>query len=87
MWGGRGSQRAVSRLIFGQNVLTAAKFLTQVGHFLSERRVLFLQESRADGDLVLFQPASITGAFSRDVVLSAPYPVSVVLRGDGERSK
>lgn len=85
MWGGRGSQRAVSRLVFGQNVLTAAEFLPQVGHFLSERPVLFLQKSRTDGDLVLFQPASVPGTFGCEVVLSAPCPVSVVLCGDGER--
>lgn len=84
---GRGSQRAVSRLVFGQNVLTAAEFLPQVGHFLSECRVLFLQESRADGDLVLFQPASVPGPFGRDIVLSAPCPVLVILLGDGETNK
>lgn len=87
VWRGRGSQRAVSCLVFGQNVLTAAEFLPQVGHFLSERPVLFLQESRADGDLVLFQPASVPGAFGCVVVLSASCPVSVVLCGDGEREK
>lgn len=84
---GRGSQRAVSRLVFGQNVLTAAEFLPQVGHFLSERRVLFLQESCADGDLVLFQPASVPGPFGRDIVLSAPCPVLVILLGYGETNK
>lgn len=84
---GRGSQRAVSCLVFGQNVLTAAEFLPQVGHFLSERRVLFLQESRADGDLVLFQPASVPGPFGRDIVLSAPCPVLVILLGDKQIRK
>lgn len=79
----RGSQGAVPRLVFGQNVLAAAELLPQVGHLLSERGVLFLQESRADGDLVLLEPASIARAFRRDVVLSATRPVSVVLHGDG----
>lgn len=81
--GGRGLQGAVPRVVFGQNVLTAAELLPQFGHLLSERRVLFLQESRADGDLVLLESASVPRAFRRDVVLSAPRPVSVILRGDG----
>lgn len=84
---GRGSQRAVSRLVFGQNVLTAAEFLAQVGHFLSERLVLLLQESRADRDLVLLQPASVPGPFGCEVVLSTPCPVFVILLGDGETNK
>lgn len=85
--GGRGSQRAVSRLVFGQNVLTAAEFLPQVGHLLSQCRVLLLQESRADRDLVLLQPASVPGPFGREIVLSTPCPVFVILLVDGETNK
>lgn len=76
---GGASQRAVSRLVFGQNVLAAAQFLAQVGHLRSQRRVLLLQESGTDGDLVLFQPPGVPRTLGRDVVLSASCPVSVIL--------
>lgn len=76
---GRGLQRPVSRLVFGQNVLAAAELLPHVGHFDAQRRVLFLEEAGADGDLVLLQPPGIPRPLGRQVVLPAPRPVPVVL--------
>lgn len=60
-WGGGGvcSQRAVSGLVFGQNVLAAAQLFPQVGHLLAQGAILLLQEARPDGDLVLLQPPGI----------------------------
>lgn len=78
---GRGLQRPVSRLIFGQNVLAAAELLPHVGHLDAQRRVLLLQEASADGDLVLLQPPGVPRPLGRQVVLPAPRPVPVILRG------
>lgn len=62
---GRGLQRPVSRLVFGQNVLAAAELLPHVGHLDAQRRVLLLQEAGADGDLVLLQPPGIPRPLGR----------------------
>ncbi len=86
VWRGEGSQRAVSCLVFGQNVLTAAEFLPQVGHFLSERPLLS-SPGIPRGMAIWFslageRPGSVC---CRSFLSSAPCPVSVVLCGDGER--
>lgn len=76
---GRGLQRPVSRLVFGQNVLAAAELLPHVSYLAAQRRVLLLQEAGADGDLVLLKPPGVPRPLGRQVVLPAPRPVPVVL--------
>lgn len=81
---GRGSQRPVPGLVFGQNVLAAAQLLPHVGHLQAQRGVLLLQESGPDGDLVLLEPPRVPRPLRRHVVLPAPGPVPVVLGEEEE---
>lgn len=67
------------RLVFGKDVLGAAELFPQGGHFLSQSRVLLLQEGGPDGDLVLLEPASIAGPLGSHVVLPATGPVFIIL--------
>lgn len=67
-------------LVLGQDVLALAQLLAQVGHLLAQRRVLLLQEGRANGDLVLLEAPRVARALGRHVVLPAPRPVLVVLQ-------
>ena len=80
-------QGPVPGLVLGQNVLALAQLLAQVSHLLAEGGVLLLQERSPDGDLVLLQPPSVTGALGCHVVLSAPRPVLVILLVSDRRNK
>lgn len=77
---GVGSQGAVPCLVFGQNVPAASQFFAQLGNFLPERRVLFLQERGSDGDLVLFEAPRVPGTLRCYVVLPTPCPVLIILQ-------
>lgn len=77
-------QRAVLGLVPGQDVLTAATVLPQLGHLLTQRCVLPLQEGGAHRDLVLLQATSVTRTLRCHVVLLPPGPVLLILR-DRER--
>lgn len=78
-------------LVFVDDVATSAELFAHVGHFLSESGVLSLEESGADGDLVLFKAARVTWALRRLVVLYTPAPVLLILKvgreQDGNREK
>lgn len=80
-------QGPVPGLVLGEYVLALAQLLAQVGHLLAQRRVLLLQEGRADGDLVLLQPPRVARALGRHVVLPAPGPVLVILLISDRRAK
>lgn len=67
-------------LIFVDDVATAAELLAHVGHFLSERGVLSLEESSTDGYLVLLKAPRVPRALRRLVVLYTPVPVLFVLK-------
>lgn len=77
-------QRAVFRLITGQDVLAAAAVLPQFGHLLPQRSVFPFQEGGAHCDLVLLQPSGVARTFGCHVVLLSPGPVFVIL-GEGKR--
>ena len=73
-------QRPVFGLVAGDDALAPAPVLAQFGHFLTQRRVLALQEGRPHGDLVLLQSAGVAGALRRHVVLLPPGPVLIILQ-------
>lgn len=66
------SQRAVFGLVQRHDLLAAAAVFPQLGHFLSQRGVLPLQEGGADGDLVLLQAPGVPRALRRHIVLLPP---------------
>lgn len=73
-------QWTVLCLVSGQDVLTAATVLPQLGHLLPQRGVFPLQEGGAHRDLVLLQPPRVTRALCCQIVLLSPGPVFVILR-------
>lgn len=71
---------SVFGLVASHDVLAAPVVFAELGHFLAQCHVLLLQEGGPHGDLVLLQPAGVTGAFCRHVVLLSPLPVLLVLQ-------
>lgn len=74
-------------LVFAKDVAAAAQFFPHLRHFLSERRVLALQEGGAHRYLVLLETASVPGALGRFVVLVPPGPVLLVLQEEEEEGR
>lgn len=54
------SKVSVAALVLAEDVPAATELLAHVGHFLSQRGVLPLQEGSAHRDLVLLEPPGIT---------------------------
>lgn len=73
------SQRTVLGFVPGQDVLNSTELFPQIYQFLPQSRILFLQESGPAGDLVLFHPPCVSGAFGCQVILPASGPVFVIL--------
>lgn len=72
-------------LVFTKDVATAAQFLPDFGHFLSEGGILSLQVGSTHGYLVLLETAGIPGTLCRLVVFIPPGPVLLILRVDREK--
>lgn len=66
-------------LVFVQDVTTPAELFAHVGYFLSECRVLALQEGGAHRDLVLLQSTSVARTLRGFVVLTTATPILLIL--------
>lgn len=73
------SQWTVLGFVLGEDGLNSTELLPHIYQVLPQSRILFLQESGPAGDLVLFDPPCVSGAFGCQVVLPASGPVFVIL--------
>lgn len=79
------SQWTVLGFVLGEDVLNSTELFPQIDQFLPQSIILFLQESGPAGDLVLFHPPCVSGAFGCQVVLPASGPVFVILPQKGQK--
>lgn len=79
------SQGTVLGFVLGEDVLDSTELFPQIYQFLPQHRILFLQEGGPAGDLVLFHPPCVSGAFGCQVVLPASGPVFVILPQKGQK--